>query len=97
MVTPENKVKEQVKRILTAHNVYYFLPHGGPYGNIGVPDFICCHKGKFLAIETKAKGNKPTARQLEHIKQINNHNGLALVINESNLQELVNALEQDQQ
>ena len=66
-MTPEGKVKQQIKAILDAYDVYYFMPHGGMFGNIGVPDFICCYHGIFLGIEAKAKGNKPSPRQVIHL------------------------------
>lgn len=90
MVTmgPEGKVKETIKTILHKHHVYYFMPHGGPYGNIGVPDFVCCFEGKFLAIEAKSKKGVLSERQKMHINDIKNHEGTAFVINEDNINEL---------
>ena len=52
--TPEAKVKAKIKAILKEHNVYYAMPIGTGYGNSGVPDFLCCVNGKFVAIEAKA-------------------------------------------
>jgi Holliday junction resolvase len=54
-------------------------------GQHGVPDFICCCDGKFLAIETKYKNGKPTALQRQQIQSITVAGGNALVINEENL------------
>jgi hypothetical protein len=31
------------------------MPIGTGYGNSGVPDFLVCHGGEFLAIEAKAE------------------------------------------
>ena len=62
MLTPEGKVKEQVKRLLRSHNAYYFMP---VQNGMGAPslDFLICHNGNFLGVETKAPGKKPTKRQ----------------------------------
>jgi hypothetical protein len=83
--TPEARVKAKIKKILTAHDVYYAMPIGSAFGNSGVPDFLCCVQGRFLAIEAKANGNKPTALQLKHIKTIQEARGCALVVDETNL------------
>jgi Holliday junction resolvase len=86
--TPEAKVKAKIKAILKAHNVYYAMPIGTGYGNSGVPDFLCCVNGKFLAIEAKAGKGKTTALQDKNIKQIIASGGLAIVVNEDNIEEL---------
>ena len=33
---------------------FAFKEHGGAYGTAGIPDIICCYKGKFVAFEVKA-------------------------------------------
>jgi len=86
--TPEAKVKAKIKDILKTHNAYYVMPIGTGYGNSGVPDFICCVNGQFLAIEAKAGNNKPTALQTQNLLRIKNAGGYAMVVNEDNLEEL---------
>ena len=81
-MTPESKVKDRIKKILKAHGVYYAMPHGAGYGNAGVPDFLCCVRGYFLAIEAKAKGGKPTALQVRNMDDIRKAGGVSLVVNE---------------
>lgn len=49
----------------------------GIYAKAGVSDILACIKGRFVAIEVKRPGNKPTAVQLQFIKAINNIGGLA--------------------
>jgi pantoate kinase len=88
MSTPEAKVKAKIKTILKDRNIYFVMPMGTGYGNSGVPDFICCVNGCFLAIEAKAQSNKPTALQLKNLRLIREGEGLALVINETNIDEL---------
>ena len=86
--TPEAKVKAKIKAILKAHDIYYAMPIGTGYGSSGVPDFLCCVNGKFVAIEAKAGKGKTTALQDKNIKQIIASGGLAIVVNEDNMQEL---------
>jgi len=83
--TPESKVKAKIKKILVEHNIYYAMPIGTGYGNSGVPDFLCCVNGYFVAIEAKAKGGVPTALQWKNLKQINASGGYTCVINEDNI------------
>lgn len=82
--TPEKKVKDKVKAILTTHGAYFFMPPANGYGRAGVPDFIACVNGWFLAIETKANGGKPTALQIREIETIRRNNGVAVVVDETN-------------
>jgi pantoate kinase len=92
--TPEAKVKKQIRAILDAHGVYYAMPIGTGYGNSGVPDFLCCVHGKFLAIEAKAGRGKTTALQDEHIARIRAAGGLAMVVNEVNVGVLPSIIDQ---
>jgi pantoate kinase len=86
--TPESKVKAKIKKLLAEYDVYYAMPIGTMFGNSGVPDFLCCVRGRFLAIEAKAGKGKTTALQEKHLADIREAGGLALVINENNLDEL---------
>lgn len=83
-MTPEGKVKEKVKGLLKANGVYYFMPCSGTYGTRGVPDFICCVRGMFVGIETKAGYGKPTAMQKEQMNRINENGGFTFCVNEKN-------------
>jgi len=83
--TPEVKVKTKIKAMLKEHGVYYAMPIGSTFGNSGVPDFLCCVNGTFLAIEAKAGDNQATALQMKHLREIREAGGYGLVINENNL------------
>jgi hypothetical protein len=83
--TPEGKVKDKIKKILKANNVYYTMPMGTGFGSAGVPDFLCCVHGFFIGIEAKANGNKTTALQDKNMADIERSGGIALVIDENNL------------
>jgi pantoate kinase len=87
-MTPEAKVKAKVKKILNEMGAYYAMPMGTGFGNSGVPDFLICIGGLFYAIECKANGNKPTALQLKHLDDIRKAGGIALVIDETNVENL---------
>ena len=82
--TPEKKVKDKVKALLASEGVYFFMPATHGFGRSGVPDIVTCVNGFFLAIETKAGGNKPTALQIREIETIRRNNGVAVVVDETN-------------
>lgn len=84
-MTPEKKVKIQVKKVLDKIGCYHFMPATGGYGASGVPDIVACYKGKFIGIECKANGNKPTKLQLKHLNDITLAGGMSLVIDENNI------------
>ncbi len=90
--TPEAKVKAKIKAILKEHNVYYAMPMGTGYGNSGVPDFLCCVNGKFVAIEAKAGKRMATDLQLKNLSEINKAGGYTCLINETNFHHLENVI-----
>ena len=83
--TPEAKVKEKIKKMLKEHNVYFAMPMGTGYGNSGVPDFLCCVNGRFVAIEAKAGKGETTALQKKNIREIEDAGGDAWVVRETNI------------
>lgn len=95
-MTPEAKVKAKIKEVLKMERVYYAMPIGTGWGNSGVPDFLCCINGRFLGIEAKANGNKPTELQKKNLMDIELSGGYTAVINEnaSDLQYLVELIKQ---
>jgi Holliday junction resolvase len=79
-MTPEARVKTQVKRLLVERGVYYFMPAANGYGRSGIPDIVCCHYGHFLAIECKAGKGKTTALQDRELKLIHDAGGWSMVV-----------------
>jgi len=91
-MTPEAKVKKKVVQQLKLLDAYYFYPVTGGYGRSGVPDIVGCYKGKFFGIECKAGTNKPTPLQALNLEQIILTGGIALVINEENVDSVYSIL-----
>jgi Holliday junction resolvase len=87
-MTPEAKVKKRVVNVLKENDAYYFFPATGGYGRSGVPDIVGCYRGVFFGIECKAGSNKPTALQEAEMRKIREANGLTLVINEENIDDV---------
>ena len=91
--TPEAAVKARIKKWLQVRGIWYCCPIGTGWGNSGVPDFVCCWDGQFLAIEAKAPGKRrnTTALQDDQIKAIHQAGGAAIVVDDV---EQLNALEE---
>lgn len=87
-LTPENKVKRRVKTHLDALGAYYFFPATHGYGRSGVPDVIGCLHGRMFGIECKAGKNTPTPLQERELHAITRAGGIALVVNEGNVDDL---------
>lgn len=86
--TPERKVKKKVIDILKTAGAYYTMPVASGFGNAGVPDILACYRGTFFGIECKANGGKPTKLQISNLAQIKHAGGVALLIDEHNLEYL---------
>ena len=95
-LTPEGKVKAAVRKVLKENNVWFFQPMQNGMGVVGIPDFVCCYKGIFLAIETKAPGKiaNVTPNQRRVIENIRDANGFAWVVDDpADLGALFNAID----
>ena len=87
-MTPEAKVKLQVRKLLDELHIYYFFPPANGYGRAGIPDVVGCVYGRFLAIECKAGRGVLTALQEREIAKIDAAGGFTFVANENNINEL---------
>lgn len=83
-LTPESRVKADVKKYLAGKGIWWTMPVTGGYGASGVPDILACANGRFVAIEVKAPGriNRTTAMQKLQIAAINASGGVAVVIDD---------------
>ena len=96
MSTPEGKVKDRVRAVLKAHEVYYHQP---VMNGMGAPslDFICCSRGRYFGIETKAGNKVTTPRQALTAESIATAGGKVFLINEtSGMDELQEWLRNDE-
>lgn len=91
-MTPEAKVKARLKDILKELGCYSFSPIGGAYSSRGVPDIIGCLHGIFFGIEAKAGKGKTTALQDRELQRIRDAGGVAMIVNEENLDSLKTVL-----
>lgn len=94
-MTPEGKVKREVKKRLRK-DAWYYMPVQNGMGRSGIPDFIGCVPtvitqemvgqtvGVFFAIETKAPGKlgNTTSNQDRELSNIHAAGGIATVLDD---------------
>lgn len=84
----EEDVKREIKRVFERHQVWYTMPHQSGYSHAGVPDFLACVRGHFLAVEAKFGTRRPTALQSRELNRIRAAGGTAVVVNDRNIDQL---------
>lgn len=75
----ERDIVTDIRKYLASlgSDVFFWKEHGSVYGTNGVPDIICCYKGRFLGLECKRPGGRLTELQKRAIKKINRAGGVA--------------------
>ena len=75
----ERDVVADIKKYLASlgNDVFFWKEHGGPYGSAGIPDIICCYRGRFLGLEVKLPSGRLTELQKCAIEKINRAGGIA--------------------
>ena len=75
----ERDIVAAIKKYLFSlgSDVFFWKEHGGPYGTSGVPDIICCYRGRFIGMECKLPGGRLTEMQKRVISKINRAGGIA--------------------
>lgn len=73
-------VRAILKYLKTVPECFAWKEHGGMYGTAGIPDIICCIRGKFVAFEVKTEKGKPTALQEATIRKILRCGGIAQIV-----------------
>ena len=76
----KNITKNILNYLKTLNNCFAYKNHAGYYDTAGIPDIICCYKGKFVAFEVKRQKVKPTKLQEAVIQRIWDAEGLAYVV-----------------
>ena len=95
MSTPEGKVKDEVKKLLTKYKIYpakdagnfpkdaegwYWMPVKNSMGISGIPDVVGHYLGYFFSVETKAPKKKPTGFQALQIAAIAASGGAVFIV-----------------
>ena len=77
----ENAIVKGILAYLRSLNdCFCWKEHGGMYGTAGLPDIICCYKGRFIAFEVKNAKGKVTELQKRTMGEINSAGGEAMIV-----------------
>jgi len=85
--------KKVMKRLKKEVGGWWVKMHGGPFQSRGLPDIIGCVKGKFIGVELKVPGNKPTELQEAVIDKINKE-GEALAFWSDNADHIIKTIKE---
>lgn len=83
-MTPEGRIKAKVKRLLDKYKAryeYWPVPYGLGASSL---DCIVCFRGRFIGVETKAPGGKPTDRQKMIMRQMRDAGAAVFLIDGQN-------------
>lgn len=72
-------VKDILAYLRKLEGCFAWKEHGGMYGTAGIPDIICCYKGRFIGIEVKCPGEKLKKLQEITLRDISRAGGITIV------------------
>ena len=90
-MTPESKIKKQIKEYVRSIGGYITPIPGGAYGDNGAPDLVACVNGRFVAIEGKAGKGEQSGWQKLRQQQIEDAGGIYIVA--YSVEDVVDAIE----
>lgn len=76
----EKQFEQKVRKFLDEKGAYHVKYFGCAFSQAGVPDLLCCYKGRFLGIELKADKGIPSALQLRNIDKIKEAGGYGIIL-----------------
>ena len=88
----ESTLQNKVIHYLESIGAYVFNVPGTGLERKGTPDLLVCYHGKFIALEVKMSGGKPTKLQEYELAKVRKAGGVAKVIHSmEELEVLLNA------
>ena len=74
----EKNIVNNILKYLKSLDGCFCFKHNGL--TAGIPDIICCYKGRFFAFEVKTETGRVTNLQKAIIERINRAGGVAVVV-----------------
>jgi hypothetical protein len=81
----EGHVKRAVKKLLTKHDYFWWMPPANGFGQSGISDIHAVKRGMFMAIETKFGRRDPTPMQLAFLNSMRAADHFAFVVRDTTL------------
>lgn len=79
-MTPESKLKRDLKNLLNDRGAYWCSIAEGAYAKPGDPDIVACYKGTFIGIEAKTYDGTQSEWQKLREKMIVRAGGMYLLV-----------------
>jgi hypothetical protein len=82
IMQPERRLVNSIRAYLEGKDAWVFKVHGGdnPFQESGVPDLLVCWRGRFIGLEVKQPGKKPTPRQEHVLREVRRAGGVVEVV-----------------
>lgn len=80
MAPLERDITTRILRELRARGAFAEKNHGNAYTRIGTPDIYACFLGRFIAIEVKQPGKKPTPAQEAFLRELEKAGAVTMVM-----------------
>lgn len=75
----ESTLQKNIAAMLRQQGAYVFNVHGSPFQQVGTPDLLVCYQGRFIGLEVKLPGEKPSPMQKVELRKIEHAGGRVLV------------------
>lgn len=82
MPQPESKLVKKIRERVERNRLgRCFKIHGDDnFQEVGIPDLLCCYRGRFVGLEVKQPGNSPSPVQMVVLQEIVSAGGIASVV-----------------
>lgn len=87
MTTPEKKFEEKIKKYLTERGHWWVKYFANRNTKSGIPDLLCCIRGKFVGVEVKSARGHPSELQLYNRREIRASGGICVIVYENQFEE----------
>jgi hypothetical protein len=78
---PEGKLVSATRKLLRDKGARPFKIQGDSdnFQEVGIPDLLCCYRGRFVGLEAKMPGGKASAKQIAVLNEIADAGGYAAI------------------
>lgn len=76
----EANLQRRIQRALKAEGAWVVKYHSSAVTRRGIPDLLICHRGRFIALEVKLPGGKPTEHQQAELDAIASAGGGVAIV-----------------
>lgn len=78
-MTSHAKLRKEITDWLKEIGAWYVCTNSQGYGRKGIPDILCCIRGKFVAIEVKIAPDKASPWQMRELHAVIEAGGISYI------------------